>query len=461
MAEWWSVVAVFWALYLVDGVSLGRRERLFLSSWRGGCSWRPRCIVELLFWRKDKRAKETAKPAVARPTRTAGLTQASWFFPPPWPWAYALALDDLPAGLAADGLGNWPAVSTARPPWTPDTLRAIRWEQVEAAATRGGWLMVGGRRVSPATEALDAAGLRHLAERLKPLAKKERAAAIAAWQARRFSVLRARRRLAVALHRTRGLALMNTLQTGGWLALSAGLLSGVFDPVPAAGQPFEPWRHLDALQTPWWILAAWLVFAHGLSVFDAWGLHRRLYPARKEERANLVFSALLLPAQALRLRAALLRPLGRGLAPLAGALAVGTPAAARAAAEATLRDAEHPMRPATLPALLAGIADEAAALTRPALERALADATAGGLAGVRPADLLAPPARPGPGVCAYCPRCGDEFVRADGVCPQGVKLKAIDGRTEEGGNLKPEDRGGEAAGVLTQRAQRPRKGRKG
>ena len=124
----------------------------------------------------------------------------------------------------------------------------------------------------------------------------------------------------------------------------------------------------------------------------------------------------------------MLRPLGRGLAPLAGVLAAGTPASARAAAEATLRDAEHPLRPASLPALQARLADEAAALARPALERALADATAEGLAGLTPAELLAPPASPGPGVCAYCPRCGDEFVRADGSCPQGVALKALRGR---------------------------------
>lgn len=433
MAEWWSVVAVFWALYLADGVSLGRRERLFLSSWRGGCTWRPRCAWRLRFWRREKRADPAAKgiAAAARPARTAGLTQASWHFPPPWPWAWALALDDLPASLAPEGLGNWPAVSTARPPAAPDALRAIRWETVETIARRGDWLLIDGRRFAPATEALDAGELRRLAERLKPLAAPERAKVLAAWQARRFSVLRARRRLAVALRRTRGLALMNTLQAGGWLALSVGLLSGAFSPELPADQPFEPWRHLASPQAPWWMLGGWLVLAHGLGVFDAWGLHRRLHPSRKEERANLVFSALLLPAQALRLRAALLRPLARGLSPLAGTLAVGTPAEARAAAQATLRDADYPVRPASLPPLLARLADEAAALARPALERALADATAGSLAGLKPAELLAPPARPGPGVCAYCPRCGDEFVRADGMCPQGVKLKAIEGKMAE------------------------------
>ncbi len=422
MAEWWPVVAVFWALYLADGMSLGRRERLFLSSWRSGGRWRPR------FRRRGKRVDAAAMGAAARLERTAGLTQASWYCPPPWPWAWALALDDLPASLAAEGLGNWPAVSTARPAPAPDALRAIRWENVETIASRGGWLLIDGRRFAPATEALGAGELRRLAEQLKPLAKPERAKAIAAWQARRFSVLRARRRLAVALRRTRGLALMNTLQTGGWLALSAGLLGGTFSPELPTDQPFEPWRHLASPQAPWWILVAWLVLAHGMGVFEAWGLHRRLHPARKEERANLVFSALLLPAQALRLRAALFRPLGRGLAPLAGVLAAGTPAAARAAAAATLRDAEYPVRPASLPPLLARLGDEAAVLTRPALERALAGAAASGLAGLRPVDLLAPPAKPGPGVCAYCPRCGDEFVRSDGVCPQGVKLEAIDGK---------------------------------
>ncbi|MEY4488082.1 MAG: hypothetical protein RIQ79_590, partial [Verrucomicrobiota bacterium] len=278
MSEWWSVVALFWALYLADGVSGGRRERLFLSSWRGACAWR--------FWPRRRSKKSAAGVRRVQPARTATLTQAGWHFTPPWPWAWTLALEDLPGGLAAEGLTNWPGTSTARPPALPDHTGAVRWETVDKINTTGGWLTLGGRRFMPTTTALDAAGLRSLAERLGPMNPARRAKEIAMWQSRFFSVLRARRRLATGLARTRGLASLNTLQFTGWLLLSAALLGGVFDPA----QPFGPlgsWRRLDPAQIKWWGLCGGLLFTHVVAVIAAWRLHRRLYPKLKDERANL------------------------------------------------------------------------------------------------------------------------------------------------------------------------------
>jgi hypothetical protein len=456
MSEWGSVVAVFWALYLADGVSGGRRERLFLSSWRPACAWRlPR-------WRRAEEAdgkkpkpkpKTKAKgasptkiktktkpeleskvklepesePTAARrvqPGRTATLSQAGWHFAPPLPWAWTLALVDLPASFAPEGLTNWPSASTARPPDPPEQAGAARWENLEKPGAAGGWLTLGGRRFAPMTAALDALEWRRLAEDLRGLPAAERAARLAAWQGRRFSVLRARRRLAAGLARTRGLAWLNTLQFAGWLVVSAGLLAGWFDPSLPFGEAGS-WRWLAPVQLRWWCVCGWLLATHLLAVGMAWDVHRKLHPTMKEERGNLIFSALMLPSQALRLRAALLRPLARGLAPLAAVLAAGTPTTARAAATATLRDVHFPVRPPDLPLVVRELADAAASLVRPAVERALADATAGGLAGVRSEDLLAPPGKLEHGVCAYCPRCGDGFLREDGVCPQGVKLRVL------------------------------------
>ena len=405
MAEWGAVVARVWALYLADGMGAGRRERLYLSAWRGGWRWR--------FWRRGP-----------GPARAASLTQASWFFAPAWPWSYTLATEDLPVGLTVEGLANRPRASTTRPAFRPNIPRAVKWEDMGEIATSGGWLTLDGRRFAPATEALDAHELRRLAARLRPLPAAGRAAEIAAWHTRRFSVTRARRRFVVALGRTRGLAVLNTVQTAGWVALSVGLLAEFFSPVSPTGE-IDPWRQLGTPQGSWWILVAALALTHGLAVWEAWSLHRRLHPERKEERGNLVFSALLLPPQALRLRAALMRPLARGLAPLAGALAAGTPETAREAAAATWRDVLYPARPENLPPFFATLGDEAAGLARPAVERSLAQATASGLAGVTPAELDAAPAHFARGVCAYCPRCGDGFARADGVCPQGVVLKPV------------------------------------
>jgi hypothetical protein len=384
VSEWWSVVAAFWALYLADGVIGGRRERLFLHAWRG----------------------------------RARLAQASWFVAPPAPWGYAAVLDDLPASLAAEGLTNWPSASTSRPPPLPDELRAVKWEDAGEVKSRGGWLRLGGRIFAPADGAWDAAGLRRLAAELSGLGPEARRERIAAWHGRRFAVGRARRRFRVALGRTRWLAVVNTLQTAGWAVFSAGLLAGWFTPAWPVAEP-GAWA--------WWGLGAWLLFSHAAVVYEAWRLHRRLYPKQDDARLNLLLGTVLLPPQALRLRAALMRPLGAGLAPLAAVLAAGAPDAARAAAAATWRDVWHPARPAGLPALVARLADEAAVLARPAVERALAEAEAGGLAGVRSEELAAGPEGAGRGACAYCPRCGDGFARADGVCAQGVALRRIPG----------------------------------
>ncbi len=408
MSEWWSVVAVFWTLYLVDGVFFGRRERLFLSSWRGEWRWR--------FWR---RARVTQSP------RTAHLAQASWHISPPFPWAYTLALDDLPASFAAEGFTNWPGAATSRPPPIPDSPSAASWGTAVKIGTDGPWITLGGSRFAPVTNALDGRALRELIERLAALDPGRRESEINTWHTRRFSVLRARRRLGAGMARTRGLVWMNTLQFAGWIALSVALVRGIFDP----GLPFGSagsWRWLEPEQIRWWAVCGWLFLMHFVVLGVAWRLHGKLHPLRTSERANLIFSALLLPAQAMRLRAALLGPLAQGIAPLAATLAAGTPETARVAAASTLRDLEFPVRPTGISETVSGFADSAAGLIRPAVEKALADAAKDGVAGLSAAELLAPPANLGAGVCAYCPRCGDGFLRADGQCPQGVKLRPLD-----------------------------------
>jgi hypothetical protein len=96
------------------------------------------------------------------------------------------------------------------------------------------------------------------------------------------------------------------------------------------------------------------------------------------------------------------------------------------AAAATLRDLDFPVRPPGLAATVSSLAGSAARLIRPAVEKALTDAGKDGVTGLSAAELLAPPVTLGTGVCAYCPRCGDGFLRADGQCPQGVQLRRVD-----------------------------------
>jgi len=413
MAEWWSVVAVFWALYLADGVVGGRRARLFLSAWRGG-------PPQLPGWK----SKPPRRPCHACLAKTAALTEASWHFTAPWPWAWSVPLADVPAAFSRAGLVNRPAASTARPPAWPEVLRAERWEKTGKIATGGGWISLGGKRFTPLTEALDAGELQRMVARLARLLPEQRAEWLRAWWRSRLSPLRARRRLAGALLRTRPLAFLNTLQTAGWGVLTLGLLGEWFVPgADATGRAVSWSRYHAPSQEPWWALLIWLVLMHFWSVAKAWRAHRKLYPSRKEERGGMVFSALLLPPQALRFRALLLRPLGKEITPLAAVLAAGAPAVARSAAAATLRDVAYPARSANLPEFFARQAEEAAKLVRPELERVLQAEARAGKRELAPSSLLAAPADFPPEVCAWCPRCGDGFVRSDGACPHGIKLQ--------------------------------------
>lgn len=398
MSEWIEVVAVFWLFWLADGLVGGRRERLHLFAWRGSAR-RPR----------------------------AGLAQASWFPPSPAPWGWSLALEDVPLALSAEGVINRPAGATARPAFAPAHLAGAKWDEVEKIDAHGGWIRINGRLFAPETASLDARALGELAARLRCRDAVARAAILAEWHARRFAFARARRRLRVALGRTAWLARWNTAQTAGWVALSVALLAGWFAPAAALGRVLSP-RDAELVaagNAPWWGLLAWLGALHALVLTEAWRAHRRLYPALVGERSSLVFSALLLPAQALRLRAALLRPLAREFAPLPLILAAGAPEVARAAARATLGDLLHPARLGAADAVVARLVEAGAAGMRPAVEGALAAARAAGAAGLDTEALFAPPARPPGGACAWCPRCGDTFVRADGACPQGVPLRPL------------------------------------
>lgn len=398
MSEWIEVVAVFWILWLADGLAGGRRDKLRLFAWRGS----------------------------ARSPR-ARLAQSSWFLPPPSPAGWSLSLEDAPVSISAEGVVNRPAGAAARPAYSPERLVGAAWSEIEKIEARGGWICVNGRRLAPETASLDARGLRGLADRLRGRDAVARTAIIARWQERRFSFTRARRRMRVALGRTAWLARYNTLQTAGWAALSVALLAGWFAPAAALGRALSTRdaQMAAAANAPWWGLLAWLGVLHALALVEAWRAHRRLHPARGDERASMIFSALLLPAQALRLRATLLRPLAREFAPLPLILAAGSSETAREAARATLGDLLHPARPASLPPEAARLVEAASALVLPAVERALDGARSAGAEGLAREELFAPPTGCAAGVCAWCPRCGDTFVRADGACPQGVPLRPL------------------------------------
>ncbi len=379
-SEWWSILAVFWVLYLVDGVRGGRRSRFFFFAWRGGRSPHAR------------------------------VAHGSWHCAIPLPCAWTLLADDLPAALAPEGLTNWPAASAGRPPPLPDSVVSLRWEDVEGVEQHGGWIHINGRRFTPSTPALTAATLGRLARELGPLSTADRAGALRRWQAGRLSVARLRRRLRSVLARSRSLVVLNAIQ----VALLASLTAYILLDVPSRIDP----RLGEALAALLPQFLGGCLILHIAAVFRFFLLHRRFFPRAGQERASLVFTAILVPPQALRLRQQLVWKLAEGVHPLAAALAAGHPDTLRDMAIDTVRDLRHPRQPDTLPPDASGLARSAAALVEPLIIAQLSAHPAA----LDVSALLAPPPRETPETRAYCPRCGDQFTQSDARCAHGVSL---------------------------------------
>lgn len=379
-SEWWSILAVFWGLYLADGLRGGRRDRLFFYAW------------------------------FARPALRCRVAQTSWFLIPPLPGAATLIGEELHASLSPEGLANWPSGSASRPPPLPERIAVFRWEDIQKIEDRAGWLHVNGHRFAPAASGLTARVLRELAHELAPLPPAGRAARLARWHAGRFCIARLRRRVRSALVRSRGLAFLNTVQVVAAAAVSAYLLLDGPNRVPPALRD----ALADAL--PAFLIAYAALHLAALALFFT--VHRRLYPQAGQERGSALFTALLVPPQALRLRLHLTARLAADQHPLAVALACARPDATRELAAATVRDLRWPLLAQNLPASIERQVRASAALLEPVVLAALARQPVP----LVPADLLAPPERESAETCAYCPRCGDQFTRLDAHCAPGVAL---------------------------------------
>jgi len=382
-SEWWPVLAVFWGLYLADGLRGGRRDRLFFYHWTGYAKLRAR------------------------------FTQATWFLIPPSSDAWTIVADDLPASLAPEGLTNWPSVSAARPPPLPDAIRVFRWEEIQRVEDRAGWIYINGHRFAPVTPGLTANSLGTLARELAPLNLEMRAARLRIWQTGRFCSARLKRRMQAVLLRSRSLVFLNTVQVTILAIVSAYLL---FDG-PARLSP--ELRDAIADRLPVFLIVC--AGLHLLALVGFYRLHRRIYPRAGQELASILFTALFVPPQALRLRLHLTSKLAAGLHPMTVALACARPAVARAVATDTLRDLHWPRRPVTLPASVDQLVRSSASLLKPIMLEALGRQSAA----FSPDSLLAPPTCESPQACAYCPRCGDEFTRLDSRCPHGVPLARL------------------------------------
>lgn len=383
MQEWWPLLAVFWALYLIDGVQISRREKLF-------------------FW-----------AATGRPR--ARVVQSNWFALIPFPTAWSVACEDLPVSLDSQGLTNWPSASAGRPPPLPDALRTWRWEDIHSVESRFGSIYINRTRFAHATPALDAAELRRLASQLKGLDQESRCRLLDVWQTERLRPLRLRRRLQVILGRSKAVAWLNSVQCGLLITITAFVLTKPVSVLPVAFANFVG-ANLSSL------LIAY-AFLHLVSIVWWYRLHSRFLPEAASERFGQVLMGLMLPPQALHVRNQLVQSLSRAHHPAAVALAVATNSAGARLLRNIWADIRWPLRPTGLPRDAGAIASASAFR----MDRALLAAARRSNRGMFPEGLLKPPHRPS-GACAWCPRCGDVFIRTDARCTHGIPLETWDER---------------------------------
>ena len=381
MSEWTSVVAVFWVLWALDGVRFGpRRVFTVVGDWRAR---RGRIVYSRL--------------------SLPGVLPGSW----------RVAMADVPLSVSPAGLSNVPIGSTGRPAETPFRAQACRWEDVREIGVAHGWIFVNGVKFCVDTGHVSAAELLALA-RLEPGSREKRLRAILP---RWFRPTQLRRRACVLTARTQACAWLNALA----LLLFAALSIYVAGDLAARLAP----RTSDAIARalPWLVLGAFA--SHVAAVVIAWRSLRRLRAAVPQKRSAVLFSALLLPPQALRLRAVLGDGFFPPQHPLTAVVAFGRRRAREAASFDTLADLRWPLARQDEPPL----AREIAAWFRAALEPHLAWLLA--RQQLVAETLLAPPAPDTPASCSYCPRCRDQFVAGRAVCPHGVPLQPL-GRGPKG-----------------------------
>jgi hypothetical protein len=375
MSEWWSLLAVFWALYLYDGLYVPRRRRFSFVSWFGGR--RARAIYG----------------------RFHGLA--------PLPSSWRAWADDPPFALSPAGIVNQPVGSCGRPVEPPTFVRAWRWEEIRDVKTRRGWLIVNDQPFAPATPQLSAAELLTLA---RNCAARPAGARSDFLQSRLRLGLRPahlRRCARAGRLRSSAIAQLNTAVGVLLLALTVYLIGDLSRFLPEA-VGVQLGHALPRL-----LICALLL--HVAAVGLAWSAERR---ARRKipGRGQQLFTAALLPPQALHLRAWLGEIWFPPMHPLAQAVAFSPPAELRALATQTLADLRWPL---PLPGDRDELADAIAAWQRTQLTNEIEALLRN--YGLEPAALLAPPP-PDAGSHAYCPRCGAQFVAGPTHCPRGIPL---------------------------------------
>lgn len=378
MSEWWLVIAAFWFWYFADCVKAGRKARFVLS-------------------RACGRGDATVHHAAIAPVAIL-------------PSAWHVRTEDPPIAFSPEGLTNIPVGSAGRP--VPSMLQGQvwRWEEVRELAEKSGRIFINGQEFCLVTPFTTLAGMRSLIDGCKNRTPEARAVWLAGRMACWFRPAHLRRQRTVLLGRTDALALWAGFGVSLAALLSAYVLFGGMLPLSAelAGRLG---RGLP-------LLGLYLVGLHLCIVVMGWRVHRRLLPKRGEARFSLLFSALLLPPQAYRLRSRIGAEFFQQAHPLAWLAVAASKADFIEYARQAVADLRWPLQGGRLerPELAAAIGSWTRECVGGEIGRLLAQR------GVSEAELLATPKRDSAGSCVYCPRCQSQFTNRAGRCPNGIEL---------------------------------------
>lgn len=380
MADWGSVLAAYWALWLIDGV-----KRAPAAAWRIVGARR---IQSLNFQR----------------LQTPGFAPSAW----------RATAEEIPFSLSPAGICNRPAGRMGRPGDGPPLAQAWRWEEIESADSHGGWLRLNGRRFCRDTGHLPATHLLELA-RLEPELRRQRIH----WRLRRWLRPAHLRRRVVVLRRHTVAA---TAFANAGLVIAFLVTLYLVAQVPTHAP--DTWNRAVAQQRPW--LIGCVVVLHLAACIATLRAFRRLNPVSPQKRASALFSALLVPPHALRLRTLA----GDGFFPVqhpaAYALALPPGEERTDLVRALLADLRWPIDDHHDGPLAREITrhyrNEWETLLREKLQER----------GLPIASLTAPPDADGPESALYCQRCRAQFHAGPTHCPKGIPLAATAPRRQAG-----------------------------
>lgn len=381
MSEWWLVITAFWFWYFADCLKAGRTARFLLSR---------------AFGRGDATVRHDA----------IALTSIS-------PLTWYVRTEDPPIAFSPEGLSNMPIGSAGRPAPAPLRGQVWSWEEIRELAQKHGRIYINGQAFCPVTPFTTLASMRALIDGCKTRTPPARVAWLAGWVACWFRPAHLRRQRTVLLARTVTLAIWVSFGSALAALLSAYVLFGSRLPISAelaarVGQVLP-------------LLALYLIGVHGCIVVMGWRVHRRLLRKRGEARFSLLFSALLLPPQAYRLRARIGAEFFQQAHPLAWLAVAADRADFIEYARQAVADLRWPLTGecSARPELAAAISSWMRERIGGEIERLLEQR------GVTEAELLEVPRRDGAGSYVYCPRCQSQFTHREGRCPHGIELQPL------------------------------------